>query len=334
MELAKLKREKVDDYYERLHKNGYIISGTYQGVTIDDVTNLLVQIGRFTNDLRDTVWCLLNNEFPSLFPNVGQYTISDGATVSHIGGYIGILLRGGKRLDREGRDYWIKPLREIGVIEEITLSDGNFVTGHIKTKSPNSAYRLSKSFILLLQKVGDPDFESSLKAWISTESINNRLQIYSEIAKVNKDAQGASSHKELIYDSIKIYGKQFLPGYIQIFVDAEDGNRITSEELALLEKYQINFGNLDDVWPDAILYNPALNSLWFIEAVTSDGEVDEHKMNGLLRICKNSNMELGGATTTYLDWKRCAVRQKKENNIALNTYIWIKETPDKHFKVE
>lgn len=334
MQITKLKKEKVDDYYERLYKSGYRTCQTYQGVTLKDITTLLKKIGKFTPDIRDCVWCLLNNEFPSLFSNNKDYSISDGASVAHIGGYVGILLRGKKRLDREGRDYWIKPLIEIGAIEEITLSNGRFVSGHIKAKSPNSSYRLTKSFIKLLQKVRKPNFESLLKEWISSESINNRLQIHLELSNANKDSQGTSSHKGLINDSIRIYSKYFLSGYTPVFVDAEDGNRITSEELALLNKYKINFGNLDDVWPDVILYNSELNSLWFIEAVTSDGEADEHKVQGLKKICKNSNKVFGGVTTTYLDWKSCATRQKKENNIALNTYLWIKETPDKQFKVE
>lgn len=334
MNLNKLKGEKVQDYYQRLYNNGYKVSNIYQGITIEDVSTLLQRIGKHSNDIRDTIWCLLNNEFPSLFANATSFTISDGASVAHIGGYIGILLRGGKKLDREGRDYWIKPLREIGAIEEITYYEGKFISGHVKAKSPNSSYRLNNSFISLLQKVRDPEFEDLLSNWISTEAINTRLHIHMELSKKNKDAQGTSSHKRLIFDSINIYSKHFLAGYIPIFVDAEDGNRITISERELLNKYNINFGNLDDVWPDVILYNPELNSLWFIEAVTSDGEVDEHKLKGLIKICQNSNKIFGGATTTYLDWKRCAARQQKENNIALNSYIWIKETPDKHFKVK
>ena len=62
-----------------------------------------------------------------------------------------------------------------------------------------------------------------------------------------------------------------------VFTDCEDGDRVTDEEHAALDSAGIVFGQLTDVWPDAILYNESENSLWFIEAVTSDGEVDNHK---------------------------------------------------------
>ncbi len=334
MDITKKKNEKVDVYYERLSRNEYQLKSTYQSIKSDNIEHLLTKIGRFTPDICDVVWCLLNNEFPSLFPKAENFTLADGASVAHIGGYVGILMRGGNRLDREGRDYWIKPLREIGAIEEVTYQNGEFLAGHIKAKSPNSSYRLSRSFITLLQQVGTPNFEKKLNEWISEESINTRLSIHLEAAKENKMNQSDSSHKQLIYDSVNIYSKHFLTGYIPVFVDAEDGDRITEEEMLLLDKYQISFGRLDDVWPDVILYNEELDSLWFIEAVTSDGEVDGHKMQGLHRICKHSEKTFGGATTTYLDWKKFAQRQKKENNLALESYVWIKESPEKQLKVK
>ena len=105
------------------------------------------------------------------------------------------------------------------------------------------------------------------------------------------------------------------------------------EERAALDQYGIVFGTIDDMWPDAILYNPAEEKLWFIEAVTSDGEADLHKVEGLQTICNNSGKIYGGTTTTYETWKCLASRQQSENNLAPGTYIWIRECPNKHFKV-
>ncbi|WP_281962630.1 BsuBI/PstI family type II restriction endonuclease, partial [Bacillus cereus] len=96
----------------------------------------------------------------------------------------------------------------------------------------------------------------------------------------------------------------YLPGYTYIFKDADDGDRISAEEQQILNKFNMTFGSLADVWPDVILYNEEKNSLWFIEAVTSDGEVDSHKLKGFKSICKNSNKIFGGCTTTYSDWKK------------------------------
>ncbi len=35
---------------------------------------------------------------------------------------------------------------------------------------------------------------------------------------------------------------------------------------------------LEDAMPDALFWNPETDHLWVIEAVTSDGEVDAHKV--------------------------------------------------------
>ncbi len=331
MDINKRAGEKVDDYFERLVQEGYSLKDSYQDVTLDDITAVLEKLNQFSEDKRDAVWCLLNNEFPSLFAKSDQFKISDGASIAHIGGYVGILKRHAKRLDREGRDYWVKPLIDIAAIEPITLKDGAFVEGHIKAKSPNSAYRLSKEFYELLKASNTEGFNDKLNEYISSK--DERLRVFSELESASKKAQGDSAHKKLIELSISVYAKTYLPGYIPVFTDFADGDRVTDEERACLDKYGIVFGTINDVWPDAILINPETKKLWFIEAVTSDGEADKHKVEGLKAICNNSNLNYGGVTTTYETYKRFAARQHSENNIARDTYVWILECPDRQFKV-
>lgn len=331
MNLIKEKKEKVDDYFLRIKNEGYIPNQSYQGINISTIEKVLKKLDRYSDDMRDVIYCLSNNELPSLFPKAStKFSISAGASVAHIGSYIGILLRNKNKLDREGRDYWIKPLVEIGILEAITLQNGEFVLGHTKAKSPNSAYRLSNEFVELLANINDTNLDSSISKWL--ESANERQRLIITLQKNNSSVLN-DSHKKLIDDSVNIYAKYYLPGYICVFKDADNGDRITSEEKYLLNKYNINFGNLDDVWPDAILFNPNTNSLWFIEAVTSDGEVDSHKIKGFERICKNSNKNFGGCTTTYFTLKRFYERQSSQNNISQGSYFWIKEFAEKHFYV-
>lgn len=331
MNINKQNGEKVEEYFERLVKEGYTLNDSYQDITLDDITTVLKKLNQYSDDKRDVVWCLLNNEFPSLFANADNFKISDGASIAHLGGYIGILKRHAKKLDREGRDYWVKPLTDIAAIEPVTLKNGTFVEGHIKAKSPNSAYRLSSYFSELLKSTNTEQFDCKLNEYIST--VDERLLVFSQLESIAKEAQGESAHKKLIELSISIYAKHYLPGYIPVFTDYSDGDRVTEEERNLLEKYGIVFGSIDDVWPDAILINPSTKTLWFIEAVTSDGEADNHKVEGLKSICSNSNLTFGGVTTTYETYKRFASRQQSENNIARDTYIWILESPDRQFKV-
>lgn len=330
--LTKNKNEKLEDYFTRLVSEGFSFEESYQGVTLEDIENVLRRLNQFSNDKRDVIWCLLNTTFPSPFPGGANYSIADGASIAQIGCYVGILMRHGGKLDREGRDYWVKPLiDEIAAIERVTLSDGAFVPGHLKAKSPNSAYRLTDTFKQLLLSVNTENFEDALHQYIS--SVDQRLEVFAELERASRESVGMSGHKRLIQDSITVYAQTFLPGYIPLFTDSADGDRVTAEERAALDQYGIVFGTIDDVWPDAILYNPDEEKLWFIEAVTSDGEADIHKLEGLRAICRNSGKYYGGTTTTYETWKCFASRQQSENNLAPNTYVWIRECPNKYFKV-
>lgn len=326
-------KEKVDDYFLNITKGGYRPKPIYQNISIQNIEHFLKGIDRYSDDMRDVIYCLLNNELPNLYSKISsKETISSGASVAHIASYIGILLRGKNKLDREGRDYWLKPLVEIGVVEPITLTqNGVFTFGHIKAKSPNSAYRLNQDFIVLLQNSTNEKFDILIKEWFSSIKERKRLIVSYESSQLKSTDK---THKGLIEDSITIYAKNYLPGYLCVFKDADDGNRISDEEKSMLSKYKIVFGSLDDVWPDAILYNPDEESLWFIEAVTSDGEVDAHKLKGFKRICVNSNKKFGGCTTTYYDWKRLSERQKSNNNLAPDSFIWIKECPEKQLLVQ
>ena len=328
--VKKLKNESVNQYFTRLRNKSYILKSSYQNINKRDIEVVLKKIDKFTEDIREVVWCLLNNLFPSLLPNSEGLHISDGASVAHIGGYVGILMRMKNRLDREGRDYWIKPLKDIGAIQEMTYisKEKYFIPGHVIAKSPHSVYKLNSNFIELLSRTHDTDFENLLNEWISESAINKRLTIQIEATRLSELNFGNDKHKELIEFSIKIYAKHFLPKYKVVYIDTEDGDRISKTEQCILNKYGIKI-ELSDVCPDIILFNKEENSLWFIEAVTSDGEVDFQKMNGLKRICLKSNKTFGGATTTYLSWKHLAQRQQKVKNLAINSRVWLKDDPEK-----
>ena len=305
MVLKKGADEDINAFFRRIRTEGYRPKDEYQGISIEDVERTLHAIDRYTLDRRDAVWSLLNNEFPSLFSHAQGRTLADGASVAQIGGYIGIVMRGQNRLDREGRDYWLKPLREIGAIVEVTfLSNSNvFVPGHIKPKSPNSE-----------------------------ETRRKRLSVHAAHVTESIRTSGVGEHRSLIGAAKNVYAPSFLPGYYVVFEDSGDGDRITAAEKAALERHGVEL-DLSDAWPDLILVHDTDKSLWFIEAVTSDGEIDGHKLQGLRRICEKSGKSFGGATTVYATWKRLAQRQGFVKNLARETYVWLQEDPEKVFKV-
>src|SRR5689334_16554668 len=93
---------------------------TLQGVTKARIAEVLRALDLENIDRVDAVRALLDDTRPSWFTTAPIGTrFSDGATVAHIACHVGILQRGKDKLDREGRDYWIKPLRDIGAVEAI-----------------------------------------------------------------------------------------------------------------------------------------------------------------------------------------------------------------------
>ena len=100
-----------------------------------------------------------------------------------------------------------------------------------------------------------------------------------------------------------------------------------------MQKAGIAIG-LGDSMPDILLWNPKTDKLWVVEAVTSDGEVDLHKVQGLTSLAERSEKKGVGFTTAYMTWKDAATRQGKHKNIAPGTYIWIREDGAKQFSVE
>lgn len=233
-------------------------------------------------------------------------------------------------MDREGRDYWIKPLREIGAIEEVTLFSGSFVSGHVKAKSPNSSYRLNKEFVSIL-KASESEWEAELSRWASKDATRRRLQMQAQAAEESKKAID-TGHRQLIHLSISIYAKRFLPNFSVLYVDDSDGRRISQEAEERLATAGVSIG-LEDAFPDVLLWNADNDELWCIEAVTSDGEVDSHKADQLRKMSKRCGKKSVGFTTTYLTWKAAASRQEANKNLAMGSFVWIASDPSRQFEV-
>ena len=292
---------------------------------------VLKTIDRESDDMVDTIFALMDCETPSLFPKArGGTKFCDGASTQQIASHVGTLQRSGKRLDREGRDYWIKPLCDIEAIEPVYLQPktGDFVYGHPVPKSPNSAYRLSASFREILT-APEAEWEATLRDWIGEDNVRSRLQMQSALAALARNAAD-TKHHDLIQICRSFYASRFLPGYKVIYVDDSDGERITDAQKAALAEAGVAL-TLGDAMPDVLLWNAADDSLWVIEAVTSDGEVDLHKMRQLSALAHRSGKRRIDFTTAYQTWKVAARRQSQFKNLAPGTYLWIVEDPSKHF---
>lgn len=304
-----------------------------QGVSRAKVAEVLSQVALGGNaDIVDGVYALLDDETPSWFSKAPDGAkVADGATTAHHACHIGILQRGNGKLDREGRDYWIKPLRELGGFVPITLLDGAFIVGHVKAKSPNSCYRLDEELVAIF-KAPEPEWRAMLAAWASADAARGRKAFQAEMEEASRKLVD-SGHADLIRASVDHYAARFLPGYQLLYIDDSDGDRVSAEERAKMAAAGVTL-TLEDAMPDALLWNPETDHLWVIEAVTSDGEVDFHKVAQMERMAARCGKSGVGFTTTYRTWKDAAARQSAHGNVAVQTYIWIQSDPAKHLKVE
>ncbi len=314
------------------------VADTYQGVTKARIADVLREIDRYTTDQCDAVFALLddvNDSFYCLqyknFPSGIKFC--EGATVAHVGCHFGILQRGESKSDREGRDYWLKPLWEIGAIEKVFFDTAThqFIPGHPIAKSPYTAYRLASDFKEILT-APKKKWRKMLRDWIKEDQIRRRLELQAQLAEDSRQRVD-TKHSDLIQACCEHYVPHFLPGYEIIYIDESDGDRVSEPDRHNLYRAGIEIG-LKDSMPDVLLWNPETDRLWVIEAVTSDGEVDQHKVDNLTALAKRSGKAGIGFTTAYPTWALAARRQGKYKNIAPGTYIWIREDASKHYLAE
>lgn len=317
----------------RMANGGQPVPAAFQGVTKAKVQQVLTQLDLGANaDLVDGVFALLDDETPSWFGKAPAGAMfADGAATAHLACHIGILQRGRTKLDREGRDYWIKPLRDLGGFEPVTLHEGEFIAGHVKAKSPNSCYRLAEDLKAVLLAPDDA-WPGMLTRWAAEDAVRTRHAFQAEAA-ANARLLVGDGHGALIQASISQYAAHFLVGYEVLYVDDGDGDRITDDDKAQLARGGVTL-TLDDAMPDVLLWHPETDWLWVIEAVTSDGEVDLHKVAQVQRMAARCGKAGVGFTTTYVTWKEAAARQGAHRNVAVGTYIWIQGDPSRHLHVE
>jgi hypothetical protein len=317
---------------ERLKKLGQAVPNAYRGVTKEKIGRVLAYVHLDGVDLIDGVFALMDDETPSWFSNAPEgASLSDGATTAHLATHIGILQRGGSKLDREGRDYWIKPLRELGGIEPILLYDGAFIAGHNIANSPNSSYRLSEDLKAVLRAPED-QWRKLMQAWADDNTVRKRRE-FQAMAEEAAKLMVATGHGALIQASIEQYASHFLPGYEVVRTDQGNGDRVTDADREALTRAGLVLVR-GDAMPDVLLLNPETDHLWVIEAVTSDGEVDIHKVTQMEAFATRNRKAGVGFTTTYKTWKSAAARQGAHGNIAVGTYVWIQADPARHMLVQ
>lgn len=289
-----------------------------------------------TSPIRREVLVLLSDDHsPHPMPRLADmgYSISAGASTRMLFDAAARNLGRSGRIDRELRDDVFPVLITVGLLEKFHVNSredfersGNLlvVGEHPVAKSPNSGYVLQPDARNLLLEVKAGDWPSARDAWLK-QSQSRRQQILRKTASNELErAAPASQHTVLIEQCIVALQNSVASEFQLIFIDDADGERIQErwrehlEDLALMP-------DLASRWPDAILVNSPQRAVWFIDAVTSDGEIDEQRAQDLRLWAEQKGYQVAGMTTAYASWKRAGSRQASRGNLAVGTTIWIAE---------
>ena len=110
-----------------------------------------------------------------------------------------------------------------------------------------------------------------------------------------------------------------LSDYKLVFVDDADEDRVQGQWKRALRVADSSPTWL--AWPDAILVRDSDKSIWFVDAVTSDGEIDTTRHDEIDDWAKQRGYTPRGYTTAYATWQRAGQRQARMKNLAVDTTI-------------
>lgn len=224
--------------------------------------------------------------------------------------------RHGTRRDRElVRKKIAQPLVNLGCLEKVTRTKrGGLILGHPISKSPQCAYRLTRSFWDMV--FGDDIMYS-----------NAAFQRCVDVNDMKKSIDLTKSLHEALMDAcldhfapLHISGKSIL-----LYRDPPHGPRVGMRELMSLSALNLEMNVLHDPCPDLIFWNEDANTLWIVEAVTTEGIVDAARKQRLETWVRRGNADVViQCVTAFVTWK---VATSFMSKISPNTFVWVQESP-------
>lgn len=235
------------------------------------------------------------------------------------------------KMDREGRDFHVAPLhRPGGLIEQVQIPSRElrvaenlplFIEGWKVAKNQFSGYRVTNEVRALLD-AHDSEWDAALAAFTQEDAMRARQAKSAEygqkVASDSKHAQLIRVAVEAQIDALAEAGAAFEC----IYIDDTDGQRVSDEEQRMLSDRGLDFG-ADWRYPDGLLVNDADREVWIIDAVTSDGEVDENRAADFVGAFSERGYTVAGFTTAYRTWQDMAKRQDHARNLAFGSNLWI-----------
>lgn len=197
------------------------------------------------------------------------------------------------------------------------------------TNSPNYKYRLTAEFLNLIQTFGTNEWKSQLKEFLQNhETLISKYESKRQLKKIPVKINDAlfefstGIHNELQKAIIEEFAPRFAQGSEVLYV-----GDTTNKGLVLNERKLKDLGFevvVHDKMPDVVLYNSEKNWLFFIEAVTSVGEISPKRIFEIEEMTKYSNA--GNVyVTAFSDFK---TYKKFAHNLAWETEVWLSELPE------
>lgn len=197
------------------------------------------------------------------------------------------------------------------------------------TNSPNDRYRLTTEFLNLIVNYGAEGWRRQLQNFLENhDTLISKYEFKRNLKKIPVVINGTKlefstgTHNELQKAIIEEFAPRFAQGSEVIYVGDTTNKALVLNEIKLNE---LNFSVIvHDKMPDVVLYNQDKNWLYFIEAVTSVGEINPKRVieiEELTRNCSAGNVYV----TAFPDFK---TYKKFSNNLAWETEVWLSELPD------
>ncbi|MGO9630813.1 MAG: BsuBI/PstI family type II restriction endonuclease [Xanthobacteraceae bacterium] len=236
-------------------------------------------------------------------------------------------------------------------IRDETLREGLIAIGaviektNIPTTSSKPRYALASGFASLLDpQLTGKSFDDAVAAWQASALNPGAL---ARIALVRKGASAGGSDvlvtfpngetrrmavgpsTEITKAVIEVFAPRFLQNPAVLFV-SESGNKIVSRDDDLARSIGLNI-QADKNLPDIVLVDlgPAHPLLVFVEAVATDGPVNERRKSALQELATNAGFPLQhvACVTAYLD-RGGAPFKKTVDTLAWGSYAWFASEPD------
>lgn len=241
--------------------------------------------------------------------------------------------RPGGKVDREQRDYAIAPLRELGIAEKTYVlpvkewpktGDDLIVVGKHFSKSGNNSYRVTDEVRALLRAPKE-EWGTRLDAFVVADPRRRVRLLQKRAIDTLGTTVGQDRHKALIRATVNALRTTRCQDFQLVFIDDEDSQRVREEWRPRLEELNLMPDEEKGRYPDAILARESSREVWFVDAVTSDGEIDEVRRADLVEWHAERGWTAAGFTTSYETWTDAARRQSNHKNLATETTLWLAE---------